>query len=111
MRAIRNRYLARSEPGSDDQPSSNATRAAATASVTSSVVACAISASGSSVAGLIVVYVSFGLEPLAADVEAVALAEPDDVARLGRGRVVPHRLSRRGGRRDGCLSLLDVSQR
>ena len=60
MRAIRNRYLARSEPGSADQPFSNASRAAPTAVATSSGVACAISASGSSVAGLIVVYVSVG---------------------------------------------------
>ena len=60
MRAIRNRYFARSEPGSVDQPFANASRAAAIAAATSSRVACPTSASGSSVAGAIVVYVSRG---------------------------------------------------
>ena len=35
------------------------------------------------------------LEPLAADEVAVALVDPDDVARLGRGRVVPPRRDER----------------
>ena len=60
MRAIRKRYFARSEPGSADQPLANASRAASTASCTSASVAWPTSASGSSVAGSIVVYVSFG---------------------------------------------------
>ena len=51
MRAIRNRYFARSEPGSEDQPFSNASRAAPIAACTSSGVASPTSASGSSVAG------------------------------------------------------------
>src|SRR5690349_5963938 len=60
MRAIRNRYLARSDGAISDQPLSNALRAAATAAATSSGVAWPTSASGSSVAGEIVVYVSAG---------------------------------------------------
>ena len=47
------------------------------------------------------------LEPLAADEVAVALVEPDDVARLGRGRVVPAR----GDERLLLRLLLEVSQR
>jgi len=43
-----------------DQPFSNASRAAATPASTSAAVACPTSASGSSVAGEIVVYVSLG---------------------------------------------------
>ena len=58
MRAIRNRYFARSAPGSSDQPSSNAARAASIAVPTSSGVACPTSASGASVDGSIVVYFS-----------------------------------------------------
>jgi hypothetical protein len=60
IRAIRNRYFARSDPGSDDQPFSNAARAASIAACTSSGVASPTSASGSSVAGAIVVYVARG---------------------------------------------------
>ena len=60
MRAIRNRYFARSEPGNADQPFSNAWRAVAIAPCTSSGVAWPTSASGSSLAGAIVVYVSRG---------------------------------------------------
>ena len=60
MRAIRKRYFARSEPAKFDQPFSKAPRAALTARSTSSDVACPTSASVSSVAGLIVAYVSFG---------------------------------------------------
>jgi hypothetical protein len=56
MRAIRKRYFARSDAGSPDQPFSYACRAASTASPTSSGPACAISASGSSVAGEMVGY-------------------------------------------------------
>jgi hypothetical protein len=48
-------YFARSEPASDDQPFSKAPRAASTAAPTSAAVACPTCASGSSVAGLIVV--------------------------------------------------------
>ena len=51
IRAIRKRYLARSEGASDDQPFSKAPRAACTARSTSCSLACATSASGSSVAG------------------------------------------------------------
>ena len=97
MRAIRNRYLARSEPGSADQPFSNASRAAPTAAATSSGVACAISASGSSVAGLIVVYVSVGSSHCPPTKSPYRSLQRDDVARLGRGRVVPAR-GRRNGR-------------
>ena len=57
---MRKRYFARSEPGSADQPFANASRAAPTAASTSSGVAWPTSASGSSVAGEIVVYVSLG---------------------------------------------------
>jgi hypothetical protein len=53
IRAIRNRYLARSAPGSADQVP-KARRAAATARSTSSGPATEISASTSSVAGLTV---------------------------------------------------------
>ena len=60
MRAIRNRYFARSEGAISDQPLSNAPRAAVTAASTSSAVACPTSASGSSDAGEMVVYVSVG---------------------------------------------------
>src|SRR5579862_3164121 len=60
MRAIRKRYFARSEPGSDDQPFANAARAAATASPTSSAVPSPTIASGSSLAGEIVSYLSVG---------------------------------------------------
>ena len=60
MRAMRKRYFARSAGEISDQPFSNASRAAATAACTSSGVACPTSASGSSVAGEIVVYVSSG---------------------------------------------------
>jgi hypothetical protein len=52
---------------------------------TSSGVAWPTSASGSSLAGAIVVYDSAGLQPLAADEVAVPLVDPDDLARLGRG--------------------------
>ena len=45
------------------------------------------------------------LDQLAADVEAVALLERDDVARLGCRRVVPA-----GGNRRAILSALEVSQ-
>ena len=55
MRAIRKRYFARSDPGSADQPFSNASRAASTASSTSCSVAWPTSASGSSLDGSIVV--------------------------------------------------------
>jgi hypothetical protein len=55
MRAIRNRYFARSAGAISDQPFSYAPRAAATAACTSSGVACPTSASGSSLAGEIVV--------------------------------------------------------
>jgi hypothetical protein len=55
MRAIRNRYFARSDGAMSDQPFVNASRAAATAARTSSGVAWPTSASGSSVAGEIVV--------------------------------------------------------
>jgi hypothetical protein len=55
IREIRNRYFARSEPGSEDQPFSNAPRAAAIAACTSSGVASPTSARGSSYAGEIVV--------------------------------------------------------
>ncbi len=54
MRAIRKRYFARSLPGSADH-GPNASRAAATASATSSGPAWATSASGSSSRGAIVV--------------------------------------------------------
>ena len=102
MRAIRKRYFARSEPARLDQPFSNASRAASTARSTSSGPACATSASGSSVAGVIVgERLSVRLEPLAADEEPVALPELDDVARLGRGRVRPVR-------RDGGAVLLSL---
>jgi hypothetical protein len=60
MRAIRKRYFARSDGAMCDQPFSNALRAAVTAVATSSGVAWPTSASGSSVAGEIVVYVSLG---------------------------------------------------
>jgi hypothetical protein len=50
-RAIRKRYFARSDAGSFDQPSSNAERAALTATSTSFSLACATSASFSSVDG------------------------------------------------------------
>ena len=60
MRAIRYRYFERSAAAAADQPFSKAARAAATALATSSGVACATSASGSSVAGEIVVYVCVG---------------------------------------------------
>ena len=51
---MRKRYFARSEPGSDDQPSAYAVRAAATARPTSSAVAWPIAASDSSSRGEIV---------------------------------------------------------
>jgi hypothetical protein len=54
-RAIRNRYFARSEPASADQPFENAVAAAPTAVCTSCSVAWPTSASGSSLAGSIVV--------------------------------------------------------
>ena len=54
MRAIRNRYLARSFPGIAPQESSYAARAAFTARSTSFSPASATSANGSSVAGLMV---------------------------------------------------------
>src|SRR5690349_16682834 len=57
IRAMRNRYFARSEPGRADQLS-KARRAAATARSTSSGPASATSDSTSSVAGLIVLNVS-----------------------------------------------------
>ena len=55
---MRKRYFARSEPGSDDQPSAYALRAAATALSTSAFVAWPIAASGASSRGEIVSYVS-----------------------------------------------------
>ncbi len=60
MRAIRKRYFARSDPGSDDHPSAKAVRAATTARSTSATLAWPMTASGSSVAGEIVSYVSLG---------------------------------------------------
>ena len=52
---MRKRYFARSDPGSADQPFSNASRAVVIAVWTSAGVAWPTSASGSSVAGAIVV--------------------------------------------------------
>ncbi len=52
--------MARSAGEISDQPLSNASRAAPTARSTSSAVACPTSASGSSLEGSIVAYVSFG---------------------------------------------------
>ena len=52
---MRNRYLARSRPGSSPHERLNALRATATALLTSSTPARATSASGSSVAGSMVV--------------------------------------------------------
>ena len=60
MRAIRNMYFARSEPGSFDQLW-NASRADATALCTSAALACATSASGASSRGEIVVKCSFAV--------------------------------------------------
>jgi hypothetical protein len=60
MRAMRKRYFARSEPGSDDQPLAKASRAATTARPTSSGVPWPTDASGSSSRGAIVSYVSAG---------------------------------------------------
>ena len=103
---MRNRYFARSEPGSDDQPLANAARAAATALSTSSADRLRrrlrVLPPWS---GEIVSYDSVVLEPLAADEEPVAIVELDDVARLGRRCVSPIL-------RDGCavLFLLDLSQ-
>ena len=57
---MRKRYFARSEPGSDDQPSAYAVRAAATARPTSAGEAWPTAASGSSSRGAIVSYVSAG---------------------------------------------------
>jgi hypothetical protein len=54
MRAIRNRYFARSAGLAVDHPFSNASRAVLTARATSSAPACGISASGSSLEGSIV---------------------------------------------------------
>src|SRR5207248_1146893 len=71
IRAIRNRYFARSDAANPDQPFSNASRAAATARPTSSASDCATSASGSSVAGPVEV----GGEPLRAE----RLVELDEV--------------------------------
>ncbi len=51
---MRKRYFARSEPGSDDQPFENASRAAVTAASTSSSVPWPICASTSSSRGAIV---------------------------------------------------------
>ena len=97
----RKRYFARSEGASADQPFSNASRAAPTARSTSSSPACATSASGSSVDGRDrrEPLARPRLDPLAADEEPVALAELDDVARLGRGRVLPLERSQGGSRR------------
>ena len=75
MRAIRNRYLARSLPGSADQPSANASRAAATAASTSCGARLGdlgerlLVARGDRREAL----AGARLEPLAADEEAVAL--------------------------------------
>ena len=57
---MRNRYFARSDGEISDQPLPKALRAASTARATSATLACPTSASGSSDAGLIVVYVSLG---------------------------------------------------
>jgi hypothetical protein len=59
MRAMRNRYFARSPGASPDQPFSKASRAACTARSTSSAPAYATSASGSSVAGFTLGWNSF----------------------------------------------------
>ena len=98
MRAIRYRYFARSEGASDDQPFSNAARAALTARSTSCSFACGDL--GELLLGRrrdrVEPLARLRLDELAADEEAVALLELDDVARLGRGRVLPL-----GQRRDG----------
>ena len=87
MRAMRNRYLARSRPGSVDQSRLKARRATATALLTSSTLARAISAMGSSVAGI------DGGEPLAAARRDLLAANEEPVARLdaGRCRAIPAR--------------------
>ena len=91
MRAIRNRYFARSLPGRRAPARRWARRAARTALSTSAGVARATSASGSSVAGSIVVNVRAvrGRDLAPADEQPVARLERDDVARLGRRRVLP----------------------
>ena len=95
MRAIRKRYFARSEPASADQPFSKAPRAASTAA--SHLLLGRLADLGERLlAGGVDRRVGLlRLEPLAADEEAVALAQLDDLARLGRGRVGPLGRNRR----------------
>ena len=102
---MRKRYFARSDGASFAQPSSYAPRAAVTARSTSSAPAWATSKSVSSVEGEIDSNHSPGprLHLLAADEEPVALADLDDVARLGRRRILP--LERSG---NGRCALLDL---
>ena len=87
---MRNRYLPRSRPDSAAQRGC-AARAASTAARTSCGPANAISATGSSVAGLIVGHARAvdRVAELAADEQPVGVAQADVVGGLGRGRVVP----------------------
>ncbi len=105
IRAMRKRYFARSAGASFAQPSSYARRAAVTARSTSSASAWATSKRLSSVEGEIDSNHSPGvrLHLLAADEEPVTLADLDDVARLGRRRVLP--LERSGNGRGAFLDL------
>ena len=104
-RASRNRYFARSDGASDDQPFSNAPRAVSTARRTSSSPASATSNRVSSVEGEIEVNHSLRprLDLLPADEEPVPLADLHDVSRLGRRRVLPLERGRDAGR-----ALLDL---
>ena len=91
IRAIRKRYFARSRPGSRPQLVPVARRAERIARSTSAGVARATWASVSSVAGIDAgERRPVGRRDLAtADEQAVALPDPDDVARFRRRRVLP----------------------
>ena len=107
IRAIRNRYFARSDGASFDQPSLE--RRARGLDREVDVLLVRLRHLGERLLGRrrdrVEPLVRLRLDELAADEEAVALLERDDVARLRRGRVVPL-----GERRNGRVLLLELAQ-
>ena len=91
---MRNRYFARSEPGSADQPSSNA--AARSLDCQPHVVGACLRDLGKRLLGggadRRVPLARARLDPLATDEQPVALVDGDDVTGLRSVRVVPARL-------------------
>ena len=105
---MRNRYFARSAPGSPDQPFSKrlASRTYGESYVLGPGLRDLCERLLRRRADRRVALAGTRLDQLAADEQSVALGDGDDVARLRRRGVVPRRRNRRG-----TLFLLELSQR